>query len=194
MASRSGTGAHLKGAVAVGFLGWFRAIHGDAAVDRALARLGAERADYDAGREALGLLPSTWYPADRLHRLLDACTAELPATAFDDVAREAGDAIIASIMTGLHRQLFRLVMTPDRYARYINAIWRQNSDTGRVDIVPGPREHHSTISSWAGHHPLMCRMVVYGKLRIYRTMGCEEPRVEVLGCAPTEGCTSRVRW
>ena len=186
---------NLKGAMAVGFLHWLREQKGEDAVGRAVDRLGEdEKSLYALDRPDLGMLPSSWYPARQLHSMLEACIAEFRPEEMDEVARSAGDAIIANVMTGLQKGLFALLMNPDRYAKYIQRIWRQNSDTGTVEITSSPGQHHSRISGWKGHHPLLCKMVVYGKLRIYRTMGCQDPQVQVLGCDPARGCESTVRW
>ena len=55
--------------------------------------------------------------------------------------------------------------------------------------------HRSVYSLWGSHSPLICRMMMAGRLVIYESMGCKDVKLAFETCDPDgEGCASLVSW
>ena len=127
----------------------------------------------------LGLLPQRFYPAERMHQLLDVLTADIPHSEHDRMCQRAGEYIFDRQVRGLQRAIFALMLSPSRYVKHAHRAWRHNFRDGEVTYEAGDDWHRSTYTNWGGQHPLICRMMMYGKASEYRVMGCQEPTVEV---------------
>jgi len=188
----------IKGNAFREFLVWFETRSGSQALERAWRELPPELgADLDSARPALGVLPSSWYPMGTVHGLLDSLTGGFTEAERQRFAEEAAAATISSMMRGLQKAAFSLLVSPRRYPKIINTLWRMNYDTGSVRVVEHSTTcHEGVISGWTGHHPLICRINHLSKLHMYPVMGCKDVRVEITTCL-TRGdadCRSFVRW
>ena len=148
----------------------------------------------DFGREGLGFLPSAWYRADHVHRLLDASLDGLSPETKLRFAGQAGRSVFARQIGGLQKALFSMLLTPDRYARHIPKAWRHNFGSGTIAIESGEGWHRSTYTGWREYHPLVSRAMMVGKLEAYRAMGLDDARVYVERCDPELGSVSVVYW
>jgi hypothetical protein len=192
------TSGMVKGAALREFLLWFEQHYGTEYRAEVAARLPDElRTLGDETREAFGLLASNWYPMELVHVAMDAMVSRISPDEMEHIALKAGPAVFRSQMTGLQRRAFRLLVNPDRYRKYVSMIWRQNFDSGDVEVLEtAPREHHGFIRNWRGHHPLICSLIQAGKVAIYEEMGCKDVSIAFTGCVSkgADACSSKVRW
>lgn len=185
----------IRGMICRDFVEWTVDELGPEEVARALSRADpGDLEDLDLARPGLGILPSVWYPASRMHRLLDVLFAAVEPSQRLRLAASAGEHVFEAQMSGLQRAIFRLMLTPDRYVKHAHRAWRHNFTNGELAYERMERAHRCTYTGWRAHHPLICRMMMAGKLTVYRAMGLPDPRVEVVRCARGEGCESIVRW
>ena len=155
-----------------------------------------DHAHFDLADAALGILPSSWYPAEVIHRVLDGILRGLSPHEIDALAQAGGAATVRSMMKGLYRTVFSLVMSPRRYGRAVQLTWKLNYDSGWFEnIEMAPKKHQGVVHEWAGHHPFLCRMNVAAKAAIYEVMDCERVVVE-RSCKSDGGtwCGSVITW
>lgn len=180
------------------FLLWYEQDRGQGALLAAFDRLEpALRSELDRDRPALGVLPSVWYPAAVVHPLLDAVTEGAPPAELDRLVREGARHTIDQMMRGVQRIAFSLLVSPARYPRIINTLWRLNYDSGQVRVlVHGPRKHESIVTGWQAHHRLACRLGHASKERMYQVMGCRSVHVRQTACIAdgAADCRSVVTW
>lgn len=151
----------------------------------------------DAKREAYGLLASMWYPAPLVHGLLDYLTDGVTDAELTRLAEDAANVIMGRTLRGVYRTMFRMVASPDRFARFGHSLWGQHYDTGRNDIERvDVRIHRVRYIDWHGHHPFICRMNMAASRPIYEAMGCRDVHYVPQGCV-THGaavCENVIRW
>lgn len=188
----------IKGNAFREFLVWFEDRSGREALVHAWRSLPPELGDaLDPDRPALGVLPSGWYPIGAVHSLLDTLTEGFGPAELQRFAEEAARATIGRMMRGLQRAAFSLLISPRRYPKVINTLWRMNYDTGSVRVVERSATcHEGIVSGWHGHHPLICKINHLAKLHMYPVMGCRDVTVELTTCVSRgdADCRSIVRW
>jgi hypothetical protein len=169
---------HLKGVVFREFVAWFEAAHGHTEALRIYQNVPsavAVRLEVDATRPAWGILPSRWYEARDVHVLLDLMLDGRSESERGRLVDEGADAVIEKMLTGVYRTFFKLLVTPNRYAKYAQNLWSLNFDTGRLEVeIVNPRRSESQIVDWAGHHPFLCDVMVRAGTAIFSAMGCKD--------------------
>jgi hypothetical protein len=191
-------GGMLKGSALREFLLWYEQHYGtEHRASDAAALPDHLRELVDPDKPAYGLLPSKWYPLELVHASVDQFLKRMGQAEMDEMAMRAGPEVVRSQMTGLQRRAFNLLMSPERYRKYVATIWRQNFDSGDIEVIAlGPGEHHGFTRNWRGHHRVLCRVIHSGKQAIYEAMGCKNVTVKMTGCVGdgSDACSSLVRW
>ena len=137
-------------------------------------------------RVALGLLPNLWYPSEVIVAILDAIAMRHDEETLEELMVSGSDLVVRRLSEGAYQVLFRLVASPELYAKHIQRAWDQLHTTGKrkVEIVDkGVAE--SSIFDWAGHHRLLCRTVNHTTRALFGAMGYRH--VELI----SERCVSR---
>jgi hypothetical protein len=188
----------IKGAAIRDFIAWYAREHDLERLKHAVSSLpGNARAAFDFSHGTLGVLPSVWFAAEDVHRVLDTLTEGLGPGAYDALARDAGKATVQALMTGVQKIIFSKFMTPGAYAKLANVAFRLNYEEGTVvNEVLGPHRHRGSVQGWTAHHALLCRMHVVIKAEIYSHMGCGQVQIERRFCR-SEGdadCGSIIVW
>lgn len=188
----------IKGAAIRDFVAWYERTYGTARLVEAVQQLPTSgQAEFDTERECLGVLASTWFPATVVHGVLDHLTEHLTEEAHDEMAAQAGEAVVKAMMTGVQRVVFSTLMTPRTYLKVANLAFHLNFDEGRVlNQELGPRRHRGSVEGWSSHHPFLCKMNVEIKRGLYSAMGCKYVVIEERFCksrGATE-CGSVISW
>jgi hypothetical protein len=176
---------HIKGAAFRELLAWYGRTRGQ---DRLLAHVQAMpralAAELDPRKEALGVLASQWYPAEVVHALLDELARALSTHELETFTSDASRAVMKATLSGLYRVLFEWMATPARYARYAPKLWSAYYDSGQLTIQfhEGEAKAVSTVTSWPGHHPLICDLNRGASPAIYAAMGCRDARCTRVSC------------
>lgn len=188
----------IKGIAIREFIAWYGREHGRQPLVDAVLRLPQEdQAHFEVDHEALGILPSTWYPAEIIHRALDSITAGRSRDEVRALAKDAGAATVRGMMKGAHKVVFSYVMTPRRYVRVVQTLWRLNYDSGRVDHeILAPNIHQSFVRDWKGHHAFLCALNFSARVTIYEEMGCNNLEIIDRYCVSdgNEECGSVFTW
>ena len=132
--------------------------------------------------------------------LLEAMMENYPEDIRLEMAEHAGRFILDRQVHGTKRALFAVMLKPQRYARYAQKAWDYYFNDGIITLEGGEGDagrdwHRSVYSQWGSHSPLICRMMMAGKLVIYESMGCKDVKLSFESCDPSgEGCASLVSW
>ena len=115
------------------------------------------------------------------------------------LAQDAGVYVMGKQIRGLQRALLSLMMSPKRYIKHASRAWRHNFSDGDLHYDSGDEAgrawHRCIYKNWGVHDPLICRMMMHGKVVLYKTMGCEDVELTVESCDQDgAGCSSLVTW
>lgn len=187
----------MKGAMVAEYFRWY-ASHYDASAVRELVRTHPEclAAGLVAERPAFGVVPSEWYSATVLHKLIDVALAPMSEAERAQFIERSTAAVSAQLIRGLYSVLFALVATPERYSRHIQRAWNQLHDTGEREVSLGADHAVSIIRRWPGHHPALCSMVHATTRALFARMLDRAVTLERARCV-SEGhpdCASILRW
>lgn len=196
----SGDGAtpHVKGSALSYLTGWYAEQRDAEQLMAIVARIPeAERGGIDPTAPHLGLISTEWYPAAVVGRILDEVTEGMSEEERTRLIRESTAAGVEQGVRGIFRLAFKLLVTPERYAKHIQRFWNQLHDTGtrRVEIV-APGKAFSIIEDWPGHHTVLCEITMETMAAIFRRMGLRDVEVTRIECVGSHDprCRAVVRW
>jgi hypothetical protein len=133
----------------------------------------------ELGRSHSMVLAFRWYSARAIHSLMDAILKGHSVSEREHLAREGARVVISRTLKGLYRAIFQTLVSPDRYLRNTNRVWKAFHDTGRVEgRAVGPGHHRTVLYEWYGHHPFIEQLNTFAAKLIYEALGCESVRVE----------------
>ena len=179
--------ALIKGGAIRELLLWYERHHGVAYATGVAPRLPSNLLDrLDPARPVLGLLPNVWYPSPVVHAILDAVAARHGEDELRALMVEANQFAVRSLSRGVYQFLFRLVGSPELYARHIQRAWNLLHSTGRREIMLSDGMADSTIEDWPGHHPWLCEITTHTMRAVFLAMGCRNVELERLSCV-TQG-------
>jgi len=138
-----------------------------------------------------------WYRAELIHRALDEVRRGLTLDQVEHLARRAGRAMAEAKLSGLQRVLFSLIVTPEKYCKFVQRAWDLNYDNGTVEQrVLSPTCHEGLVSGWRSHHTLLCDLNGELKMELYRRMGCKDVREGHRRCISRGDsvCGSTITW
>lgn len=188
----------IKGAALAETIRWYQSVYGPVdQVGDVVSMPGHLRPYLDPSRPRAGVLPSRWYPMELAHVLLDRMADRHGRDEMDALALAAGPVIFRSLMGGVQRAVFRLLLNPTRYVAHAQRVFDHNFRGGRlVARVQGSREHMSYVEDFPGHHPFICRVLSSGAGALYGEMGCRGVSSELVECVDDGGhaCVTRLTW
>lgn len=189
--------ARIKGVALHGFFKWYAVEHG-ARLRSILADLPPSlRAHLDMKRSQYGVMPNTWYPAPLVHGIVDGIVEGMDEAEREQLAADGAREIMAATLSGIHRVMIRMLMTPERYAKFAQLLWDRYYSCGLIDkTVQSPTHHVTTVCNWNGHHPFICKLNTYAPIAIYEQLGAQNPRVELLRCVSRgdDHCALSIEW
>jgi hypothetical protein len=187
----------VKGALIREYLRWYSERFGKERVRQmSLAVPDDFRELLDPEAPWVAILPSSWYPARLVHAMLDSIVENHRGVDVDRLMKEASRHVVRHSTSGVYRLLLEKLVTPELYAMSVPRLWGQLHTTGkrRVEIVD--RTATSTVSSWSGHHPVLCSITIEAMVAIFEMMGCRDVRWERAECVSHGGsrCITRLTW
>ena len=196
--TRPGSAGRIKGAAFIEFLRFCEHEYGTERVHSAVMSIPIElRHPLSVSLPTLGVLPSTWYAADTVHALLDALLSGVGSDARRRMAADISKAIMDATLKGVYRALFRVVATPERYARYASRLWTAYYDTGDFRIeMPNPKTAVATVRNWPSHHGFICELNRGAAEAIYTAMGLKNVVTTRAACIDggAQACRFVSRW
>jgi hypothetical protein len=152
---------------------------------------------FEVGLTGFGVLSSRWYAAEVVHAILDEITRHHAPDELGAMAEDAAQAVMNDLLKGVYRSIIGMFVTPDRYSRHGEKLWKLNYDNGEpVFRSLSPTEHHVRYVGWRSHHPFICRINMATSLPLYAAMGCKGVRYRRLSCVSDGAavCTTSVHW
>ena len=190
--------AQIKGAGIQPFLAWYSARYGAGKLASAAAAIPPGlRASFDLQDAHLGVLTSSWYPAPAIHALLDNMAAAVSPEERGELAREGARAIMDATLKGVYRWLFETMMTPERYGRNVQSLFRRYYDAGTMTKTPlQPAGHLSIVRDWRAHHPMLCDFLAHTAEYVYAALGCRDVQVKRTACVDRGAgeCRFEITW
>lgn len=175
--------ALIKGGAVRELLLWYEKHHGRGYAARVPSKLAPHlESRISLDRAVLGVLANVWYPSPIVHAILDAIAEEHDAGALREITAEANAHAVRSLTRGVYQFLFRMVGSPELYAKHIQRAWNLLHSTGRRTIVLEGGVADSTIEDWRGHHPWLCEITTETMRAVFIAMGCREVELERLAC------------
>lgn len=187
----------IKGIAIAAFVQWYQQQKDPARLSEVIAGMSPEhRALLDVSRPSSGLIASAWYPSTLVHELVDGLSAGLAEDEVEALATQAEGAVMDATLHGVHKLFFRMLVTPERYARYSQPLWNRFFDSGQMVTVVEGNEVRSRATGWRGYHCFICRMNREAMRIIHTAMGEKVAgKVEMLECQARgdKACANRLR-
>lgn len=173
----------MKGGPIRELLLWYEGRYGRDYVPHVFARLTpAQALSVSEAKLTLGLVPSVWYPAPIVHAILDALAERHTPGELYEIVRESNAFVVRRMTKGVYQFLFRMVGSPELYAKHIQRAWNMLHSTGKREIVLEGGIAESTIEDWPGHHPWLCEVANETMRAVFEAMGCREVELARVAC------------
>ncbi len=192
---------NVKGAPVRAFLDFFALQSGEPAVQEAIRRLpdALRRRAFPAPHApGYGVYASAWIPSEALGMIADDLLQGADAATRVRLAGGAARRVMNDTLRGVHKALFRTVASPELMLRNHMVFWRQQYDTGHVEIdTVDPCAQRHVVRDWGGHHPFVCEVTFACIPHMFRAMRLKTPRLEHYRCRDHHGgdrCEAIIRW
>lgn len=171
----------IRGVALRELLQWYAQTEGQEALDAVASRLEMHDGPVSLNPHlpAFGLMSMRWYDAAEIHDVLDAIAKQSDA---QRVALVGGRHVTEKTLSGVFRAVFKMIATPERYARHAQRLWSQYYDSGEFVVEPLDGRSLTTIRGWRSHHRMLCSINVAAAEVIYEAMGVPKPRARRLRC------------
>jgi hypothetical protein len=154
----------------------------------------------DLEAEALGILPTVWYPARLGHVVLDGIFGRLAEVERAAAMRDAAHAAVRATGRGVYRFVLERIATPAMLAGNIQRLWNMLYDDGERSLVLlDAASMESTTREWSGHGAsttLLCELMCQNTAAVLETMGRRDVQVDRASCVGrgARECVIRYRW
>lgn len=188
---------NIVGTPLVGAVEWFVKKYGQAAAHEVTTRVAPRWPNMLSPHAPnLGLLGAKKYPQHFMGDVLRSMVAVTRPSDEDAFVRELSAAGIDASVGTVARILLRLAATPQTLAARGQEAWNLFYDSGRVRVDVTENEYVSTITDWANHDAMVCRVSMEVRRRLIERTGrtvieCRRDRCVGWG---HEACVVRIRW
>lgn len=176
MTLRAPDSGKTKGMAFAGTIRWFEQSFGRDKLLAAVAAIDAEwRERFDERHATLGILEGSWYPEAQRNAFFTAITADAPLLRRQSMARSCSEALMKRSLRGLHRVVFQVMATPERFVQRGQRMWDVHHDAGqlRLKLLSSNSLEAATVD-WPGHHQFGCMLNHYSAALILAEMGCAD--------------------
>ena len=176
---------------------WYERTQGREKLLAVVARMPEKwRRGLDVNHKVLGILDGTWYLEEQRNVFFDALTAGTTLLQRQAMARACSTAVMQHSLRGIHRMIFNMMATPERFVKYAQRLWDVHHDTGRLRMkLLSPTSAEAAVLDWPTHHPFACMMNHYSCNATFEAMGCfdlSDRRVCIADGAPE--CVGIYYW
>jgi hypothetical protein len=167
-------GGRTKGLAWAEMVRWYERTYGRA---KLLAAVAAMPEHFSKGlnlqHETLGILDASWYLEAQRNAYFDATTAGLSLVQQQSMARALAAAVMRRSLRGLHRVIFNVMATPERFIKHAQTLWDVHHDTGKLRMkLLSPTSAEAAVLDWPTHHPFACMLNHYACVVTFEEMGC----------------------
>jgi len=144
----------------------------------------------------LGVLDASWYLEEQRYAFFDAILRDLTALQQQALARTMAKVTMERSIRGLHRMIFAIMATPERFVKHAQAMWNVHHDTGQLRLqMLSPTSLEAVVLDSPVHHPFACMLNHYACVVTLEAMGCKDIN-ERRTCAFAERgeCTGVYYW
>jgi hypothetical protein len=185
-------------------MGWveqircYQSLHGRDKLIAAVRKMPDKwRQGIDETHPSLGVLDATWYFEEQRNAFFDAIVADLTLLQQQTLARAMSKAVMERSVRGLHRMIFTIMATPERFVKHAQSLWDVHHDTGQLRMTQlSPTSIEAAVLDWPTHHPFGCMLNHYSCMVTLEAMGCfdmSERRV-CLSTTHTSECVGVYYW
>src|SRR5262249_18419024 len=136
------------------------------------------------------------YLEEQRNAWYDVIVKDLSLLQRQSLAREFGRAVMDRSIRGVHRVIFNIMATPERFVKNAQAMWDVHHDTGRLRMKLLSRSSiEAAVLDWPSHHDLACMINHYACAVTLEAMGCAGLRERHV-CASRGGaeCVGSYFW
>jgi hypothetical protein len=154
----------------------YERVHGRDSLRAALATMPDRwRHGLDIGHPTLGILDGGWYLEEQRNAFFTAITAGVPILQQQTLARAFSKGVMERSLRGLHRMIFAVMATPERFVKHAQSLWDLHHDTGELRMTQlSPTSIEAAVLRWPTHHPFGCMCNHYSCLVTLEAMGCSD--------------------
>lgn len=133
------------------------------------------RRGLDESHPVLGVLEGSWYPEVQRYAFFDAILHDLLPLQQQALARVMSKAVMERSLRGLHRMVFAIMATPERFVKHAQSLWNMHHDSGRLQLrMLSPVSLEASVLDSPVHHPFACMLNHYGCAVTLEAMGCKD--------------------
>jgi hypothetical protein len=129
----------------------------------------------DENHPVLGVLEGSWYPEVQRYAFFDAILHDLMPLQQQALARVMAKAVMERSLRGLHRVVFAVMATPERFVKHAQSLWNMHHDSGRLELLMlSPSSMEARVLDSPVHHPFACQLNHYACVVTLEAMGCRD--------------------
>jgi hypothetical protein len=144
----------------------------------------------------LGVLEGSWYPELQRYAFFDAILHDLLPLQQQHLAKVMAKEVMDRSLRGLHRMVFAVIATPERFAKHAQSLWSMHHDSGRLEVrMPSPASLEAVVLDSPVHHPFACMLNHYACVVTLEAMGCKDVTERRICAYHERGvCTGMYYW
>jgi hypothetical protein len=133
------------------------------------------REGLDPRHPTLGILDASWYLEEQRNAFFAAITRDLPLHQKQALSRTLAKAVMEQSLRGLHRMIFAVMATPERFVKHAQSLWNQHHDSGHLRMRMVARNGvEAAVLDWPAHGVFACMTNHYSCLVTLEAMGCRD--------------------
>jgi hypothetical protein len=133
------------------------------------------REGLDERHPTLGILDASWYFEEQRNAFFAAITRDMPLHQKQALSRAFAKAVMEQSLRGLHRMIFAVMATPERFVKHAQSLWNQHHDSGRLRMrLLSPTSVEAAVLDWPAHGTFACMTNHYSCMVTLEAMGCRD--------------------
>ena len=154
------------------------------------------RRGLDENHPVLGVLDASWYLETQRNAFYDPLTRDMTQLQQQALARAMAKTVMDRSLRGLHRMIFAIMATPERFVKHAQSLWKVHHDTGRLRLqMLSPTSLEAVVLEWPTHHPFACMINHYACQVTLEEMGCSDmTEHRVCAFAERAECSGVYHW
>jgi hypothetical protein len=152
----------------------YAGLHGRDKLLAALATMPKEwREGLDERHPTLGILDGSWYLEEQRNAFFTALTRDMTLHQKQALSRSFSKAVMERSLRGLHKMIFTIMATPERFVKHAQSLWDQHHDTGKLRMRQLSKTSvEAAVLEWPTHGQFACMTNHYSCMVTLEAMGC----------------------
>jgi hypothetical protein len=133
------------------------------------------REGLDERHKTLGILDASWYLEEQRNAFFAAITRDLALHQKQALSKAFSKAVMDQSLRGLHRMIFAIMATPERFVKHAQSLWNVHHDTGQLRMrLLSPTSMEAAVLDWPAHGTFACMTNHYACMVTLEEMGCRD--------------------